>query len=157
MLMMNEKSLCVQYSIQCMYFVYFQHSFHLLDCQNGWSAQFSHCPAESRHSIGYLQLYCSVGARIQLKSRSLCIISYIVWYQRGYQEFQEPRGTSVAKVKGVSSVSVKIPSSPSSRTDDWIILKMYIIYLNFSEPFTRCLGYNWVWPSTSSMHTFLLQ
>ncbi|CAF1159056.1 unnamed protein product [Adineta ricciae] len=42
------------------------------------------------------------------------IALYIVWYQRGYQEFQEPRGTSVAKVKGVSSVSVKVPSSPST-------------------------------------------
>ncbi|UJR17753.1 hypothetical protein I4U23_004651 [Adineta vaga] len=41
------------------------------------------------------------------------IAVYIVWYQRGYQEFQEPRGTSVTKVKGVSSVSVKVPSGVS--------------------------------------------
>ena len=30
--------------------------------------------------------------------------SYIVWYKKGYQEFQEPRGTSVIKVKGVARV-----------------------------------------------------
>ncbi|CAF1301872.1 unnamed protein product [Rotaria sordida] len=39
------------------------------------------------------------------------IALYIVWYERGYQEFQEPRGTSVIKVKGVTLVNVKIPSS----------------------------------------------
>jgi P2X purinoceptor 4 len=33
------------------------------------------------------------------------IVLYIVWYKRGYQEFQEPRGTSVIKVKGIARVS----------------------------------------------------
>jgi cation transporter protein len=32
------------------------------------------------------------------------IALYIVWWKKGYQEFQEPRGTSVIKVKGVAKV-----------------------------------------------------
>ena len=31
--------------------------------------------------------------------------SYIVWYQKGYQRFQEPRGTSIIKVKGIAKVT----------------------------------------------------
>ena len=31
--------------------------------------------------------------------------SYIVWCKKGYQEFQEPRGTSVIKVKGIAKVT----------------------------------------------------
>lgn len=33
------------------------------------------------------------------------LFSYIVWLKKGYQEFQEPRGTSVIKVKGVARVT----------------------------------------------------
>ena len=43
------------------------------------------------------------------------LFSYIVWYQRGYQEFQEPRGTSVTKVKGVSSVQLTTSSLSGRR------------------------------------------
>jgi hypothetical protein len=31
--------------------------------------------------------------------------SYIVWWKKGYQEFQEPRGTSIIKVKGIAKVT----------------------------------------------------
>jgi hypothetical protein len=31
--------------------------------------------------------------------------SYIVWWKKGYQQFQEPRGTSVIKIKGIAKVS----------------------------------------------------
>ncbi|CAF1149122.1 unnamed protein product [Rotaria magnacalcarata] len=32
------------------------------------------------------------------------IACYIVWYKKGYQEFQEPRATSIIKVKGLTKV-----------------------------------------------------
>ncbi len=31
--------------------------------------------------------------------------SYIVFWKKGYQQFQEPRGTSVIKVKGIAKVT----------------------------------------------------
>lgn len=31
--------------------------------------------------------------------------SYIVWYKKGYQEFHDPRGTSIIKLKGVAKVT----------------------------------------------------
>ncbi|CAF1234540.1 unnamed protein product [Adineta steineri] len=33
------------------------------------------------------------------------IALYIVWYKQGYQQFQEPRGTSIIKVKGIAKVT----------------------------------------------------
>ncbi|CAF1268273.1 unnamed protein product [Adineta ricciae] len=33
------------------------------------------------------------------------IAFYIVWYKKGYQQFQEPRGTSIIKVKGITKVT----------------------------------------------------
>ncbi|CAF1359002.1 unnamed protein product [Adineta steineri] len=33
------------------------------------------------------------------------IAIYIVWYKQGYQQFQEPRGTSIIKVKGIAKVT----------------------------------------------------
>ncbi|UJR37581.1 hypothetical protein I4U23_030280 [Adineta vaga] len=33
------------------------------------------------------------------------IALYIVWYKKGYQQFQEPRGTSIIKVKGITKVT----------------------------------------------------
>jgi P2X purinoceptor 4 len=33
------------------------------------------------------------------------IALYIVWWKKGYQQFQEPRGTSVIKIKGIAKVS----------------------------------------------------
>jgi len=35
----------------------------------------------------------------------LLVFSYIVWYKQGYQEFQEPRGTSIIKLKGIAKVN----------------------------------------------------
>ncbi|CAF2447127.1 unnamed protein product [Rotaria sp. Silwood2] len=36
----------------------------------------------------------------------ICYIAlYIVWIKKGYQQFQEPRGTSVIKVKGIAKVT----------------------------------------------------
>jgi len=32
--------------------------------------------------------------------------SYIVWKQKGYQDEEDPRGSSVIKVKGVARVSI---------------------------------------------------
>jgi len=37
-------------------------------------------------------------------SKIKSIFSYIVLIKKGYQEFQEPRGTSVIKVKGIAKV-----------------------------------------------------
>ncbi|UJR20246.1 hypothetical protein I4U23_023377 [Adineta vaga] len=38
------------------------------------------------------------------------IFLYIVWRRKGYQRFQEPRGSSVIKIKGIGRVSVGNPS-----------------------------------------------
>jgi hypothetical protein len=40
--------------------------------------------------------------------------SYIVWTRKGYQHFQQPRGSSVIKVKGVGRVSIGNPQMYSS-------------------------------------------
>ena len=102
-----------------MQFLYFQYFFHLFDRQNGRGAQFIHCCAQSSYSIDNLHLHRFVSmacAGDRCDSDTIHFFSYIVWYQRGYQEFQEPRGTSVTKVKGVSSVDLKNPSTLASRT-----------------------------------------
>jgi hypothetical protein len=40
----------------------------------------------------------------------ICVcISYIVWTRKGYQLFEEPRGSSVIKVKGVGKVKIGNP------------------------------------------------
>ncbi len=44
--------------------------------------------------------------KINLKNKNIIIrISYIVLLKKGYQQFQEPRGTSVIKVKGIARVN----------------------------------------------------
>jgi hypothetical protein len=40
------------------------------------------------------------------KSKFVFLFSYIVWRRKGYQLFEEPRGTSVIKVKGVGKISI---------------------------------------------------
>jgi hypothetical protein len=40
-----------------------------------------------------------------LKIKCILHFSYIVVWKKGYQEFQEPHGTSVIKVKGVANVT----------------------------------------------------
>ena len=49
-----------------------------------------------------------------LRSTSFC--SYVVWKRKGYQQFQEPRGSNVIKVKGIGRVSVSNPSFYPSRS-----------------------------------------
>lgn len=44
------------------------------------------------------------------------IACYIVWYKKGYQEFQEPRGTSVIKVKGIGRVTERRSDGSSNST-----------------------------------------
>jgi hypothetical protein len=101
-------------STQCMSFIHCQYFIHLFDCQNGRSTQFIYCFTQSTYSTGDLHLHRSVSMSFNRELSYATLInfsSYIVWYQRGYQVFQEPRGTSVTKVKGVSSVNLKMPSS----------------------------------------------
>ncbi len=44
---------------------------------------------------------------IELLENTIFAFSYIVVWKKGYQQFQEPRGTSVIKVKGVARVTGK--------------------------------------------------
>ncbi len=37
------------------------------------------------------------------------VSSYIVWTRKGYQQFHQPRGSSVIKVKGVGRVIIGNP------------------------------------------------
>jgi hypothetical protein len=48
--------------------------------------------------------------------------SYIVWWKKGYQQFQEPRGTSVIKIKGIAKVS-------GNNTERYIRMLKEIFYL----------------------------
>jgi hypothetical protein len=41
---------------------------------------------------------------IFLKFTVLC--SYVVWIKKGYQDEEEPRGSSIIKVKGVARISL---------------------------------------------------
>ena len=47
--------------------------------------------------------------------RFVFFFSYIVWIKKGYQDVQEPHGSSIIKVKGVARVSIADLNSVSSK------------------------------------------
>ena len=85
---------------------------HVLHGESGQSTEHSdrhHLPCPATID---LRLHHRVRQRDQqfFFERS-CSFSYIVWYKKGYQEFQEPHGTSIIKVKGLAKVTTNASAS----------------------------------------------
>jgi hypothetical protein len=84
---------------------------HVFNRETRQSAEHMHCRYSSYCSSAYLSLYyrvCSIFSIDEYESIVRLITRvhrYIVYWKQGYQEFQEPRGTSVIKVKGIAKVT----------------------------------------------------
>jgi hypothetical protein len=70
------------------------------------------------------------------------VFSYIVWVKKGYQQFQEPRGTSIIKVKGIA----KVTGNNTSRYVRMLRQKFFVLknehFFKLRCRFTTSMGYS---------------
>jgi len=67
--------------------------------------------------------------------------SYIIWIKKGYQDIDEPRGSSIIKIKGVARVSITNENINASKLLSTRITKKMIV---FSIYIFRCERTNFV-------------
>ncbi len=109
----KNQSVVVKYSfrknVESFFFERFDFIFKLFDYSRGSNSKYNYCYCSSDSSINCSWLYFSVRYELLLKILICVCISYIVWTRKGYQLFEEPRGSSVIKVKGVGKVKIGNP------------------------------------------------